>query len=107
MIDRVVYVAGPMTGLPEYNYPAFFAAAELLTARGYTVVNPAECGVRDGWSHGDYLRYGLTRLLTCDQVAMLPGWAGSTGARLEWDVAHALGMQVYAFAELVDPPPAT
>lgn len=36
-----VYISGPMTGLPEFNYPAFFAAAEALEARGYETINPA------------------------------------------------------------------
>ena len=29
-----LYVAGPMTGLPDYNYPAFDGAAALLAERG-------------------------------------------------------------------------
>ena len=37
-----LYVAGPMTGLPDYNYPAFDGAAALLAERGYPVENPAE-----------------------------------------------------------------
>jgi hypothetical protein len=37
-----VYLAGPMTGLPEFNYPAFNAEAARLRALGYQVENPAE-----------------------------------------------------------------
>lgn len=37
-----IYLCGPMTGLPEYNYPAFHAAAAELRAQGWRVVNPAE-----------------------------------------------------------------
>lgn len=37
-----VYTAGPMTGLPQFNYPAFLEAAALLRNVGYDVVSPAE-----------------------------------------------------------------
>ncbi len=43
--DRVVYIAGPMTGLPDYNYPAFEKAERDLTARGYlrqNIINPKD-----------------------------------------------------------------
>ena len=37
-----IYVAGPMTGHPELNFPAFHAAATELRALGHHVENPAE-----------------------------------------------------------------
>ena len=37
-----IYCAGPMTGLPELNFPAFHAEAARLRAFGYEVINPAE-----------------------------------------------------------------
>ena len=37
-----IYLAGPMTGLPEFNYPAFHAEAARLRQLGYHVENPAE-----------------------------------------------------------------
>lgn len=39
---RRLYLAGPMTGLPDFNYPAFHAAAAAWRAAGWTVANPAE-----------------------------------------------------------------
>ena len=49
-----VYIAGPMTGLPDFNYPAFNAAAAKLRALGLEVLNPAEnppppCGTWTGY----------------------------------------------------------
>jgi len=37
-----VYIAGPMSGIPQFNFPAFKAAARALRAIGYDVICPAE-----------------------------------------------------------------
>lgn len=37
-----IYLSGPMTGLPELNFPAFAAMTANLRADGHTVTNPAE-----------------------------------------------------------------
>lgn len=89
-----LYCSGPMTGIADYNFPAFNAAADRLRAAGYEVENPAEKGIIDGWEWADYLRFDLVRLTECDGVAVLAGWPKSKGARLEVHVADELGMQV-------------
>lgn len=91
-----IYVAGSMSGLPEFNYPAFYQAAEQLAAVGHTrVVNPAALGDGDTGRPWDfYMRQGITGLLTCDKVALLPDWEQSTGARLEAHIAQHLKMTV-------------
>lgn len=87
-----LYVAGPMSGLPERNFPAFHAAAARLRAAGFEVENPAEINAeqRGGWEA--CLRADIARLMTCDGIALLPGWEESRGANLECDIAHRLGM---------------
>lgn len=91
-----LYIAGPMTGRPNFNYPAFHAAAVELRAAGYEVENPAEPGQIDGWKWADYMRRSLTQMLTCDGVALLPGWSGSRGAVKEVELAQTLGMRSWA-----------
>lgn len=95
-----IYIAGPMTGVAEFNYPAFHRAAERLRALGHAVTSPAEVahadnGVRGSIRHADYLRRDLRELLQCDAMALLPSWQGSKGARLEVEIATALEFVFY------------
>lgn len=85
-----IYLAGPMTGLPEFNYPAFHAEAARLRALGYQVENPAENPPQDDWE--DYMKQAIPQLLTCDLMALLPGWEKSKGAMLEHHIACHLGI---------------
>jgi len=89
-----IYVAGPMTGIEDFNFPAFNAAAEALRAAGYIVENPADHGLVEGADWADYLAYDLTRLGLCDTIYLLPGWEKSKGAQLELLIAERLGMAV-------------
>lgn len=84
-----------MSNLPGHNFPAFNEAAAKLRAVGYEVENPADKGEVAGWTWADYLRHDIPLLLTCDALAMLPGWTGSRGAQLEVHVAKSLGMPVF------------
>lgn len=90
---RRVYVAGPMTGFPELNFPAFHAVAAHLRSEGFEVVNPAE--LNDGEkSWADCMRTDIAQLVTCDAVVTLPGWPASKGASLEVEIARSLGMRI-------------
>jgi len=98
-----IYIAGPMTGLPDHNFPAFFAAARRLRAAGHGVCCPADNGAPQGgkpWSH--YMRCDLLDLLTCDAVATLDGWQQSRGASLEVFLACQLDMTVLPVDALME-----
>lgn len=95
-----VYLSGPMSGLPEHNFPAFNAEAARLRGLGYDVVNPVDINPDPGLSWHQCLRNDLAALLTCDGVALLDGWQGSAGAHLEVHVAHRLGMPIAMAREL-------
>jgi hypothetical protein len=96
-----VYVAGPMTGYPEFNYPAFEAAAKWLRLAGHEVVsphevNPPSVGFDHPWDW--YMRRDLVALMDVEAVVVLPGWEASKGAGLETYIARALGMPIYELA---------
>ena len=104
-----VYVAGPMSNMPDYNFPAFYAAAESLEKQGYEVINPAQMDLDSGWTleeikdldvaqFQEFLKGAAKRdldaLQQCDAIALLPGWENSKGARAEKAVAEWLGLEV-------------
>lgn len=100
----IVYIAGPMTGLPDFNYPAFHAAAATLTTAGHVPLDPARPEGREGcktWA--DFMRAALRDLAEADGVAMLPEWEDSRGASLEHRIGIELGLDVRPLAAWTRP----
>lgn len=89
-----IYVAGPMTGLPELNFPAFHAAAAHLRAEGHEVVNPAEINADPSAGWLECMRADIRELVTCDAIYLLSGWQQSRGAMIEAGIATSLGFRV-------------
>ena len=87
-----IYIAGPMTGLPDCNRPAFNAVASILTKCGETVLNPAV--LPDGMEHHEYMTICLAMVEVADQVFLLPGWRESKGACMEHRKACELGKKI-------------
>lgn len=104
-----IYLAGPMTGLPNFNFPAFDAAAAALEGHGHTVLNPAQMDRDVGFDPSsttvskeflrDALRRDLSAICDADAIAMLPGWENSGGAKIEWSLACHLGLDVIYLSE--------
>ncbi len=89
-----VYLAGPMRGLPDFNFPEFYRHAHALRKEGHEVFNPAEIGI-----HQDNIRqiFAVEMDWLCreaEAVALMPGWSESLGARAELALARALGLKV-------------
>ena len=89
-----IYIAGPMTGLPELNFPAFNAEAQFLRSLGFDVVNPAEINPDHAMPWNECMRRDIAELVKCDAIRLLPGWESSKGATLEHHIAERLGMSV-------------
>lgn len=98
-----IYISGPMTGKPEWNFPAFHAEAERLRSLGYDVVNPAEINTDTSTPYNECLRNDLKALLDCDTIAMLDDWMDSNGAHLEMHIAHRVGIKVVEARAIVEP----
>jgi hypothetical protein len=95
------YLAGPMTGLPKLNFPAFHAEAARLRALGYIVISPAEINMGGAKSWHAAMRKDIAKLVTCDFVATLPGCSRSRGAKVEIRLAKSLDMPVVTSRSLV------
>lgn len=95
-----LYLAGPMTGIQDLNYPLFHAEAFRLRTLGYEVANPAEnpeppCGTWQG-----YMRMAIAQLVTCDTIALLPDWQDSRGTMVELGLSHKLGLRIVCAREV-------
>jgi hypothetical protein len=88
------YLAGPMTGIKDLNFPAFHREAAHYRAQGHDVVNPAEVNADPTMSWNTCMRKDIPELCTCDGILMMPGWERSKGATLEHYIARQLDMQV-------------
>lgn len=95
------YLAGPMSGIPQFNFPLFASATEDLRKRGLDIVSPAELDAEFGVdkealasTDGDAAKLSQTwgDLLARDvkliadglnAVIFLPNWQTSKGAKLE------------------------
>lgn len=112
----IVYIAGPMRGIPEFNFPAFFDAEERLSRAGHKVISPASHDVELGFAwqgktgHEDLttldfdlkaaLAWDLAQVLACDTVVLLPGWENSTGTSAEVAAAKAAGIPCVPLEQL-------
>ena len=90
---KVVYISGPMTGYPDWNYPAFHEAEDLLLQFGFEVLNPARSfGSDTSRPRKDYMRKAYEMVLKSDVVFLLPGWEDSEGAVKEVETALELDL---------------
>lgn len=88
-----VFISGPMSGIKDYNKPAFDAAEKKLKEAGYAVFNPAWMIFdTNGWSHEDIMKIDLAALSQCKYIYMLDGWDKSKGSKQELAYAHAIGV---------------
>jgi len=117
--DPTIYVAGPMRGFENYNYPAFDRCARVLRNQGWEVINPAELDREAGkptnpsyefdpdnnYEDHEYMRNALLRDVVaicekCTAIYMMSGWEKSKGANAELALARALGIKVFYEAPL-------
>jgi len=116
-MSKTYYLAGPMTGLPDHNFPAFHDKAKELRASGLTIINPAELDDYLGYSNWetvmqrdilcilmgkgvcpktfDIQHTPLTQASPVDGIVVLSGWQDSRGACWEVGMATAFLIPIY------------
>lgn len=113
------YLAGPMSGIPQFNFPLFHSVAAKLRSSGYTVISPAELDSPEvqkaamastdgalkgthneiaGETWGDILAKDVKLVADkIDGIIFLPGWERSRGARLEGFVGLLIDKRPFEF----------
>lgn len=108
-----IYIAGPMTGYPEFNFPAFDAARNNLE-RDWNVISPADLDRAIGFevTHEvtpeflrDAMRRDINAIMDVDALYALKGWEQSKGASAEVALAKWRGIPVH-FEEVPSGTPA-
>ncbi|EMD1213045.1 DUF4406 domain-containing protein [Vibrio alginolyticus] len=94
----VVYISGPMTGIEQYNHPAFNEVSEDLKAHGYVVLNPATLPL--GLTDEAYMDIGLAMVRASDCVVLLDGYKQSKGAMAEKAYAERIKIPCLPIDEL-------
>ena len=102
-----IYIAGPMTGYPDFNFPAFDEAVICLIDRGWygAIISPADLDREQGIepdANGDIanfdykaaIRRCVDAMFGCDTIYMLKGWELSKGARMEHALAICLDLEI-------------
>lgn len=90
----LIYLSGPMTGLPDLGREAFNRAEQRLRAAGHKVLNPA-CLPTD-LPRAAYLPICLAMLEQADAIYLLDGWEDSVGAEIEWEFAKYQGLRYFS-----------
>ena len=98
-LKKRIYIAGPMTGYAEKNFPAFAEMSEKLLSLDFIPVSPArnEDNLHEGWA--DFMKPDLVDMLYCGAIVTLPGWEKSKGATMEVGLAKELDIPVFHSVE--------
>lgn len=118
-MSKKIYLAGPMTNKPFFNFPAFHEATFILEAEGFEVFSPAKEDIRRAGydfsvkcptgNHDEYMALGLGDIINyrdcmridlnwildhAEAIYLLPGWESSKGARCERALGECLGLEI-------------
>lgn len=105
------YIAGPMAGYENDNFPAFEDAVKFLEENTtWDIISPhtlqeieheGSCpeGPQGQSSHTGpcHMRTDIEALAHCDVIVLLTGWPKSSGAKAELQVALATGKEIYSY----------
>ena len=95
-----IYIAGPMRGYEQLNYPAFYKAEKYLKSKKvWKPINPARMddeiyGSEESLDHVEALKRDIDEIFEAEAMYMLRGWTDSKGALVEHALALYLGLYI-------------
>lgn len=108
--EKTFYLAGPMSGYPEYNFKEFARHAQMLRDFGLKIASPHEIDhgetpeTRGSLPYQTYIDAGMKLLESCGGIILIAGWPQSSGACAELSRAIDLGMPSYFACEYSEYP---
>ena len=97
----VIYIAGPMTGIKDHNFPEFQRVERMVNGMGHCAISPEHLTRSKGYEnlpdrerYAVCMRQDIAVILLADEIWCLSGWASSKGAKLEVHIAQILGIPV-------------
>lgn len=102
--DKVYYLSGPMSGIPDFNYPSFVKISEELRDAGIKIESPHE----NVWppNHENLsepqlwqamMGKSMLQMTRCNGIILISGWPQSKGARRELEFAYGKGWPVFFY----------
>ena len=105
---KKVFLSGPMTGYPGYNFQRFNLAEKQLADAGIECVNPVHICKKYKEEHVLADKAVFDKMIAeeqeaereCDAILLLDGWQMSKGVRLELKIALEMDMQIFLEEDL-------
>ena len=108
LVEKKVFIAGPMRGYEKYNFPKFDMIEKILKDHNIECVNPGRISRKfkekdvnsDIAVYNEMVRLQQEAEKTCNAILLLDGWQWSKGVQLEVKTAAELGMQFLLESDL-------
>lgn len=116
-LPKKVYLCGPMTNIPKFNFPAFDRVAHRLRKRGYEVITPSELdnqetraaalaspdgspgsGTANGETWGDFLSRDVKLLADepgLEAIVLMPPAVNTQGEIVTWLDSRGARLEVF------------
>ncbi|CDA91738.1 putative uncharacterized protein [Ruminococcus sp. CAG:563] len=99
MLKTKIYIAGKITGDPNYKDKFANMESELLKMPGTVIINPAK--LPQGLTPADYTRICFAMIDSSDIVVFAPDYKESSGALLEMQYCRYIKKAWTAFEEYI------
>lgn len=99
MLKTKIYIAGKITGDPNYKDKFTNMESELLKIPGTAVINPA--ALPTGLEPADYARICFAMIDSSDIAVFAPDYEESSGALLEMQYCKYVGKKAWSFEEYI------